>query len=155
MIPPELLSYLVREIPLHLDWVNTAVVDDGLVSPQEFVVLWCKWAALHNFIKLFGTPQEPKGYLIARPVRMDWVFDADTDYFKTLFQFDPTGEVFWLDTLWARGLYQEVVAFIRSTKKPYVAWSHGKRLYFKRVCELWSGHTPSKSEIEECFVRFV
>lgn len=154
---PPFSIWLKAALIKNLDWLSTTELRNGqgeLITLDQFLNIWIAFLTFNNFLKLYGTPESPKGYLIARPVRMGWVFDTDIDYFKTLFTCDPSGEVVWIDSLWAPGFYANVVEFLRFTEKPYVAWSHKKKLYFKVIREL-TGQVPLKSEIEEAFVRNV
>jgi hypothetical protein len=148
------IPWLKQAIQDHLDWVSTVIVDDGKVSTDQFLDLWTRWLIAHDFVKVYGPWDDPRGYLIARPVRMEWVFNADINYFDTLFDFDRAGQVVWIDSLWAKGFYPRVLMFLKSTQKPFVAWDHKHKLYFKRIDQL-SGGIPDKSEIAEAFVRNV
>jgi hypothetical protein len=146
----KLTDWLKQSISDHLDWVNVVKVNDGTLTKDEFLELWIKWLGHHDFIKVFGSADDPSGYLIARPARISWVLDAEIDYFKTLFIYDQDGEVVWIDSLWAPGHYADVLTFLRSTTKTYVSWSHGNKLFFKVIKEL-SGTVPNRAEIKEGF----
>jgi len=140
------LKSILRE---KLPWISRAIVEDGRSTPDEFLDCWVSWLIQSRFVKVFGNA---KGYIIVRPVRMSWVFDTDIDYFDTIWWNDPEGEVAWIDSLWAPGLYPEVLKVLKWTGKPYVAWSHKDKLYFKVIREL-SGQIPSRREIAEAVVR--
>ncbi|HTD17831.1 MAG TPA: hypothetical protein VK673_21790 [Chthoniobacterales bacterium] len=180
MLPPLAYDWLKSSVTEHFfkHWPETFVLNEKETSREEMTDLWLRFMIAHDFAKIFISsvkgpvpssvvhdlgqffgsavkdPNVTIGYLLARPVRMGWVFDTDIDYFKTLFSFDPAGEVVWIDSLWAKGLYQNVLAFLRSAQKPYVAWAHKNRLFFKVIRELRE-LVPARHEIEEGFVRNV
>jgi len=141
--------WLKKNLQEKLPWLAKAVVDEDRYTIDEFLDSWIYHLAEHHFIQIFGDCQ---GYMIFRPARLGWVFDADTDYFESLWCFDLAGEVVWIDSLWAPGNYAQVLKTLKWTAKPYVAWSHKDKLYFKVIREL-SGQVPSRREIAEAAVR--
>ena len=144
-------EWLCQTVPEHLPWLKESSANDDKLSSEEFTKMWIGWLMKMNFAKSFGNRE---AYIIARPVNLGWVFDTNVDYFSMLFHFDPDGEVVWIDSLWAPGFYSSVLDFLHWTRKPYVAWEHKGKLYFK-VIKTLSGNIPSRLEIAEGFVRAV
>lgn len=145
-------EWLVETVPEQLPWLKNQIPNNENLSPQEVTRLWIHWLLKMSFAQLFGLYGDRKGYIIARPVKLGWVFDTSIDYFATIFWYDPQGEVVFIDSLWAPGYYPQVLTALKKTGRPYCAWEHKGKLFFKTVSEL-SGQIPSKSEINEAYVR--
>jgi hypothetical protein len=131
-------------------WVEKAVYEDGEYSSDQFLTLWICWLMEHEFLKVFG---QLEGYIIVRPVRVEWVFDTDTDYFATLFRFDPAGDTAWIDSLWAPGRFAEVRQVLKATRRKFVAWEHGESVRCLPVSEL-KGDMVTPSQLRDSLVRY-
>jgi hypothetical protein len=146
------ITWLKAKILEQVPIIRKLVINQGEITPDEFLDLWVTWLIQHGFVKLFGTEENPTGYIIARPGRISWVYSTDINYLDTLFWFDENGDVAWIDSLWAPGQYAQVLIFLRSTTKTFTAWEHNGRVFFKEIAQL-TGQIPKRREIEEAFLR--
>jgi hypothetical protein len=134
------LEYLEQSVVQHLDWVKRITGKDY----AQWVRDWVRWAWDRRFAFVLNFQ---RGYIIMRPVRLDWIFDTSIDYFQTIQWCDFHGDAIWIDSVWAPGNYSAVLALLRSTRKTYVGWSHPDKLHVTKIAAL-SGNTPLKSQIE-------
>jgi len=137
------LDYLMSIVPQKLDWTkNITVMDHPEMTSEQWTKEWLTWMWNNHFAYVL---KDRSGYILWRPVTLQWIFDAGLDYFQTIQWFDWSGDAVWIDSLWAPGNYSKVLDLLRATKKTFVGWNH-KKIIVKRIDGL-SGDKPILSQI--------
>jgi len=142
------LKHCIRD---HLDWVKAveASTHDGRTLTQdEFLSLWLTWMGKNEFVKIFGRRE---GYILLHPVCLDWLFEPGINYYENLFRTDPSGDVTFIDSLWAPGRYPQVIEVLRATRRTYAAWIHPASLFLCRIDSL-SPDRLIKSQIKRALI---
>lgn len=93
--------------------------------------LWVKtymlWAVAHGFLHIFGDdPEKPFAGILWRPIESDKIDRYKLDYYDSLFEYDPDGDVAAVDFCYAPGHYPMIIDFLKATGLEHTAWFHAK-----------------------------
>ncbi len=100
----------------HPDW-----------TARQTVRTYMVWAVSMGFLHVFGDdPEKPFAGIIWRPIESDKLDKYRMDYWRTVCQFDPNGDVAGVDFCYAPGYYPLIIDFLKSTGLKYTAWYHSK-----------------------------
>jgi hypothetical protein len=110
------------------------------LSPDQYRE-WIGWVIQQGFVYLYPNP--PTLGLIARPVSMFQIEHYQRwSPLEQLYVYDHTGDVLWMDFLWAPGQYKELMKILKATGKKWGGWEHRKtqRPHFVEIEKLVSRH---------------
>jgi hypothetical protein len=100
----------------HPEWTAAETVRNYMV-----------WAVSMGFLHVFGdNPETPFAGILWRPIESDKLDKYRIDYWGTICQYDPNGDVAGVDFCYAPGYYPLIISFLKATGLEYTAWFHSK-----------------------------
>jgi len=127
-----------------LDWIrgilllnnpalqNLVVTGDAQMSPGEYIRKWSLLAFEKGFLWVFGET-EPEAMCILRPINEELADKIRSDYYSTILDFDPEGDIAFIDFAYGRGFYPRFYQLVESTGRPRMAWVHRDRVHVHPV----------------------
>jgi hypothetical protein len=128
-----LADRLMEEYP-HLK--NKTVKNHPELTPRDWLKLRIQWGIPKGFVYFWGDRFGTYGGLMIRPVNDRLIRLGTYDYWGTIWDFEPEGDICWVDYAYGPGLYPKMIAICRSTGLPRFGWRHRNRVHVKLMCEM-------------------
>jgi hypothetical protein len=127
------LNWLEQTLLDNCPWIKRLKVTGyPQMTPEEWLKLWISWGYPKEFFWVLGYP-EPFGLLVLRPISADMIKRIKDDYFGTITEYDPAGEITMVDYAYGPGHYDALFAVARATRRPWLAWEHRFGVHIERM----------------------
>lgn len=101
------------------------VKDHPDMTPEEFVTRYLLWAAYNGVLQVFGD-SEPRSMILVRRLRSDKLEYYRADYYGTIYEQDPDGDVSYIDFCYAPQNYSFIINILQRLGTKYLAWTRDK-----------------------------
>lgn len=126
---------LVREIEWLIDRLLEEYPQLNEKTVQKRSREWLKariiWGVPKGFTYFWGDERGTYGGIIIRPVNDELIARGTYDYWNTFWDYDPKGDIIWVDYAYGPGLYPQMLALCRSTGCPRLGWRHRDRMHIR------------------------
>jgi len=132
----ERLKWLEQILLDNCPWIKRLEVSGNeQMTPAEWLRLWISWGAPKEFFWVLGQP-DPFAAIVLRPIAHDMVERISNDYFGTICEYDPRGEITMVDYAYGPGHYDILLAVARATDRRLLAWEHRNRVHVVHMDEM-------------------
>jgi hypothetical protein len=99
------------------------------LTGREWLELRISWGIPKGFVYFWGDIRGTYGGIMIRPVNDELLVNGSFNYFDTIFDFDPQGEICWVDFAYGPGLYPKMITLCQSTGCAMLGWRHRNRVH--------------------------
>lgn len=89
------------------------------------------WGIPKGFSYFWGDDFGIIGAILIRPVNEELITKGTFDYWDTFWEFDPEGDILWVDYAYGPGLYPEMIHLCQTTGCPKIGWRHRDRMHVR------------------------
>lgn len=120
-----------EQILLYYFWAFEVVLEkypwrDHIVFPpemtkKEWLYGYLIRAACEKILHVFGKTK-PEALVLVRKLDSAKIRYYSDNYYQTLLEQDPDGDIAWVDYCYAPGNYAYIIPFLKSLKTDFIAW---------------------------------
>lgn len=132
----------------EIDWLVDRLLEfypnlEKITSARDFLRARIVWGIPKGFTYFWTDKYGPYGGLLIRPVTLELVQAGIHNYWGTIWDFDPSGDICWGD--YGHGPYSAFVPIFRSTGCKHLGWQHRGRMHIEpmeRIGKIMDGFHP-------------
>ena len=123
----------------QIDWLVDRLLEEypGLekstakkaLSAREWLRTRICWGIPKGFVYWWGDQRGTYGAILMRPVNQELLLHGTFKYWDTIFEYDPDGDICWVDFAYGPGLYHKMIALCRTTNCARLGWRHRNRVH--------------------------